>query len=109
MITFGIDTAGRTVGVALMRDGQLLYDCYLDAGLTHSETLMNLVDAAFQSTGLSPADVQLWGVCSGPGSFTGLRIGIAAVKGWPLLRVRFVPRYPPWRHWHRVLWAKVPL
>ena len=81
MITFGIDTAGRTVGVALMRDGQLLYDCYLDAGLTHSETLMNLVDAAFQSTGLSPADVQLWGVCSGPGSFTGLRIGIAAVKG----------------------------
>lgn len=81
MITFGIDTAGRTAGVALMRDGQLLYDCYLDAGLTHSETLMSLVDNAFQATGLSPADVQLWGVCSGPGSFTGLRIGIAAVKG----------------------------
>ncbi len=81
MITFGMDTAGRTAGVAIMRDDQLLYDCYLDAGLTHSETLMSLVDTAFRTTGLTPADVQLWGVCSGPGSFTGLRIGLAAVKG----------------------------
>ena len=40
-------TAGRTVSVALMRDGQLLYECYQDAGLTHSETLMRLVDQAF--------------------------------------------------------------
>ena len=81
MITFGIDTAGRTAGVAITKDGNLLYDCYLDAGLTHSETLMGLVDGAFQHTGLTPADVQLWGVCAGPGSFTGLRIGIAALKG----------------------------
>ncbi len=81
MITFGMDTAGRTVSVALMRDGQLLYESYLDAGLTHSETLMGLVDGAFRATGLTTADVQLWGVCSGPGSFTGLRIGLAAVKG----------------------------
>ncbi|WP_283128833.1 tRNA (adenosine(37)-N6)-threonylcarbamoyltransferase complex dimerization subunit type 1 TsaB, partial [Allofournierella massiliensis] len=75
MTVFGMDTAGRTVSVALMRDGQLLYECYQDAGLTHSETLMPLVDAAFKATGLTPADVQLWGVCAGPGSFTGLRIG----------------------------------
>ena len=81
MITFGMDTAGRTVSVALMRNEQLLYECYQDAGLTHSETLMPLVDQAFQATGLTPADVNLWGVCAGPGSFTGLRIGLAAVKG----------------------------
>ena len=81
MTVFGMDTAGRTVSVALMRDGQLLYECYQDAGLTHSETLMPLVDAAFKATGLTPADVELWGVCAGPGSFTGLRIGLAAVKG----------------------------
>lgn len=81
MITFGMDTAGRTVSVALMRDEQMIYECYQDTGLTHSETLMTLVDGAFQATGLTPADVNLWGVCAGPGSFTGLRIGLAAVKG----------------------------
>ena len=44
-----------------------------------------LVDGAFKATGLSPADVDLWGVCAGPGSFTGLRIGLATVKGLALV------------------------
>ena len=81
MICLGLDCAGKVAGVAVTRDGQLLYECYQDAGLTHSETLMPLVDQAFQATGLTPQDVNLWGVCAGPGSFTGLRIGLAAVKG----------------------------
>ena len=81
MITFGMDTAGRTVSVALMRDEQLLYECYQDAGLTHSETLMPLVDQAFKVTNLTPQDVNLWGVCAGPGSFTGLRIGLLHRRG----------------------------
>ena len=81
MTIFGLDTAGRTLSVALMQDGRLLYESFLDGGLTHSETLMGLVDTAFKATGLTPAGVEVWGVCSGPGSFTGLRIGLAAVKG----------------------------
>ena len=81
MICMGIDSAGRTAGVALMRDDVLLYECNLNSGLTHSQTLMCLIDDAFKATGLTPADVDLYGVCSGPGSFTGLRIGLAAVKG----------------------------
>ena len=81
MICMGIDSAGRTAGVALMRDGELLYDCFLNGGLSHSETLMGLIDTAFKATGLTPADVDLYGVCAGPGSFTGLRIGLATVKG----------------------------
>ena len=76
MITFGLDSAGRTAAVALMRDEELLYEGFLAAGHTHSEVLMGLVDAAFRATGLSPADVDLWGVCAGPGSFTGLRMAL---------------------------------
>ena len=85
MITFGLDSAGRTAAVGLMRDEELLYEAFLSAGHTHSETLMGLVDGAFKATGLSPADVDLWGVCAGPGSFTGLRIGLATVKGLALV------------------------
>lgn len=81
MICMGVDSAGRTAGVALMRDDELLFECHLNGGLTHSQTLMGLIDTAFRSTGLTPANVDLYGVCSGPGSFTGLRIGLAAVKG----------------------------
>lgn len=81
MICMGVDSAGRTAGVALMRDEELLFECHLNGGLTHSQTLMSLIDGAFKATGLTPADVDLYGVCSGPGSFTGLRIGLAAVKG----------------------------
>lgn len=85
MITFGLDSAGRTAAVGLMRDDELLYEGFLAAGHTHSEVLMGLVDAAFKATGLRPADVDLWGVCAGPGSFTGLRIGLATVKGLALV------------------------
>lgn len=84
MICMGIDSAGRSAGVAIMRDDDLLYEVSLNAGLTHSETLMELVDAAFKATGLTPAQVDLYGVCAGPGSFTGLRIGLALVKGLAL-------------------------
>ena len=44
MNILAVDTAGKTVGVALLQDDRLLYECYLDAGMTHSETLMPLVD-----------------------------------------------------------------
>ncbi len=81
MICMGIDSAGRRAGVALMRDEELLYEASLNAGLTHSETLLELADAAFRATGLGPEQVELYGVCAGPGSFTGLRIGLALVKG----------------------------
>lgn len=85
MITFGLDSAGRTAAVGVMRDDELLYEGFLAAGHTHSEVLMELVDAAFKATGLCPADVELWGACAGPGSFTGLRIGLATVKGLALV------------------------
>ena len=81
MICLGLDCAGRTAGVALMRENTLLYECTLNLGLTHSQTALCLVDGALRAAGLCAADVGLWAVCAGPGSFTGLRIGLAAVKG----------------------------
>ncbi len=86
MNILAVDTAGKTAGVALLRDGRLLYECYLDAGLTHSETLLPLIDTGLRLCGLTPAEIDLYGVNAGPGSFTGLRIGLAAVKGLALPR-----------------------
>ena len=84
MIVFALDSYGKNAGVALWRDDGFLYETTLAAGLTHSETLLPLCAEAFRATGLTPKEVDLFGVCAGPGSFTGLRIGLATVKGLAL-------------------------
>lgn len=81
MNILAVDTAGKTLGVALMQDEHLLYECSLDAGHAHSETLMPFVDHCLRLCGMKCADIDLYAVNAGPGSFTGLRIGLAAVKG----------------------------
>ena len=86
MNILAIDTAGKTAGVAVLQNGRLTYECSLTVGLTHSETLMPLVDTALKLTGLTPADIELYAVNAGPGSFTGLRIGLAAAKGMAFAR-----------------------
>ena len=81
MIFFALDSAGKTAGVCIQKDDIILYESYLATGHTHSETLLCLCDAAFKATGLSPAQVDVFAANAGPGSFTGLRIGLAALKG----------------------------
>ena len=81
MNILAVDTAGKTAGVALLQDDRLLYEAYLDGGMTHSETLMPMIDTCLKMCGMTCADIDLYGVNAGPGSFTGLRIGLAAVKG----------------------------
>ncbi len=81
MIVLGLDSAGKAASVALLRDGEPLYAASLRAGLTHSETLLPLCAEALRAAGLAPQDVDLYAVNAGPGSFTGLRIGLASVKG----------------------------
>lgn len=84
MTILALDSAGKTAGVALWQNDALLYESYLANGHTHSETLLSLCDAAFAVTGLSPAQIDLYAVNAGPGSFTGLRIGLALAKGLAL-------------------------
>ena len=86
MNLLAIDTAGKTAAVAVLRDEVLLYEATANNGLTHSETLLPMVDTALKACGLRCADIDLYGVTAGPGSFTGLRIGLAAVKGMALPR-----------------------
>lgn len=81
MNVFALDSAGKTAGVALWQNGALLYESYLAVAGTHSETLLALCDAAFRAAGLRPSDIGLFALNAGPGSFTGLRIGMGIVKG----------------------------
>ena len=81
MTILGLDSTGKTASAAILRDGVLVYENYLAAGLTHSETLVRLCDEALRAAGLRVKDLDLFAVTHGPGSFTGLRIGMAAVKG----------------------------
>lgn len=86
MNILAVDTAGKTAGVALLQDDRLLYEVYLDGGMTHSETLMPMIDTCLKMCGMTCADIDLYGVNAGPGSFTGLRIGLAVIKGLALPR-----------------------
>lgn len=86
MNILALDTAGKTAAVAVLQDGTLRYASFCDTGLTHSETLLPLIDTALHSCGLNLDQIDLYGVTAGPGSFTGLRIGLAMVKGLALPR-----------------------
>jgi tRNA threonylcarbamoyladenosine biosynthesis protein TsaB len=64
-----------------MEDGVLIGEFFLNAALTHSQTLLPMLDAMLDSMGRGVGEADLLAVTSGPGSFTGIRIGVAAVKG----------------------------
>lgn len=81
MKILAIDSSAVTASVALTEDGKILGEYFLNTGLTHSETLMPMVESVFQCTKVAPAEVDLFAVSYGPGSFTGVRIGIATIKG----------------------------
>jgi tRNA threonylcarbamoyladenosine biosynthesis protein TsaB len=81
MKLLAIDTSGKVAGAALMEDGRLVCEANLMSGLTHSERLMPLVDGCFRLAGWRPGDIDVFAAVAGPGSFTGVRIGVSTVKG----------------------------
>ena len=81
MLILALDTTTRAGSIALWRDGEVI-DCHVDrTGRTHAERLPGDLLAALGRHGHVPADVDLFAVAAGPGSFTGLRIGIATIQG----------------------------
>lgn len=80
MRILGFDTSAKAASVALSENGKLISEFYLDSGFTHSETVLPMAKAVLDAARITPSDVDLFAVNCGPGSFTGLRIGIAAVK-----------------------------
>lgn len=81
MIIAGVESSAVAASAAVLKDGVIVSECYLNAGLTHSQTLMTLIDGALNGAGISVKDADAFAVAHGPGSFTGVRIGVSAVKG----------------------------
>lgn len=81
MKILALETSAKAVSAAVSKDGKILASGYQDTGLTHSRTLMPIVEAMLKNAELVPADLDAIAVAVGPGSFTGIRIGVAAAKG----------------------------
>ena len=77
----GIDSSGPVASCAVMSGGRIVHSIALNHGLTHSEALMPAVDAAMRASGLTCADIDAFAAVAGPGSFTGVRIGVCTAKG----------------------------
>jgi tRNA threonylcarbamoyladenosine biosynthesis protein TsaB len=90
MYVIGLDTTTRAGSVALVDERGVIEERGGDAARSHAERLpADIVDLA-RAHGLSIADIDLFGVAAGPGSFTGLRIGIATIQGLAFVRHRRV-------------------
>ena len=81
MKILALETSAKSVSCAVVEDGAPLASAYQCTGLTHSRTLLPMVDAMLKNADLTLEDINAIAIAAGPGSFTGLRIGIAAVKG----------------------------
>ncbi|MBR4990796.1 MAG: tRNA (adenosine(37)-N6)-threonylcarbamoyltransferase complex dimerization subunit type 1 TsaB [Oscillospiraceae bacterium] len=81
MLILAFETTAKAGSVALLEDNRLLAESYQNTGLTHSQTLMVMAEDMLKAAGKSMADVTAVSVAEGPGSFTGVRIGVAAAKG----------------------------
>lgn len=84
MKILAIDTSSASASAALCEGGSLLGEVFVNVPQTHSETLMPAVCELLRRCGASFADIALFAVAAGPGSFTGVRIGVAAAKGMAL-------------------------
>ncbi len=82
MKILSFETSAKAASVALLEDGKLLAESYQNTGMTHSQTLMVMAQDMLKQCGLIAGDVDAVAVANGPGSFTGVRIGVAAAKGF---------------------------
>ncbi len=81
MKILAIDTSGPVCGVAVMKDGAIVHEAAAINKMTHSVNLLPMIDTAMQASGLTVADLDRIACVVGPGSFTGVRIGVSTVKG----------------------------
>jgi len=81
MLILAFESSAKPASVALVRDGRLLSRYFQCSALTHSRTLLPMAEDMMKNVGLTIADVDLIAVAHGPGSFTGIRIGVSTVKG----------------------------
>ena len=76
----GIDTSGKNASVAVWNDGELRAQYFVQTRMTHSQVILPLCEKMLADLGITVKDIDRFAVAAGPGSYTGLRIGISAVK-----------------------------
>ena len=81
LVILGVDCSSKQSSVCMMQDGRVIYTAVQATNTTHSRNFLPMVEAALTVCGYTPKDVDLYAVTLGPGSFTGLRIGLAVIKG----------------------------
>ncbi len=81
MLILAFESSARPASVALVRDGKLLAQSLQVSALTHSRTLLPMCEDLLKNTGVTLAEIDAIAVAQGPGSFTGIRIGVSTVKG----------------------------
>ena len=82
MNLLAVDTSGPVAGVAVLRGGEVAYEGAAVNRLTHSVNLMPMIEEALGRAGLDVSEIDLYAAVTGPGSFTGVRIGMACAKGF---------------------------
>ena len=80
MILLCLDTSGPVAGVALMEDGAVRYEAMAVNAFTHSQSILPMTEEAYLRTGMTVSQTDYFAVTVGPGSFTGVRIGVSTVK-----------------------------
>lgn len=80
MRILAVDTSALVASCAIVEDEKLVFEQIINNKLTHSQTLMPMIAEAFKQSGFAPSDMDLFAAVTGPGSFTGIRIGVSAVK-----------------------------
>ncbi len=94
MYILGIETSTKTGSVAVISEDAVIAQYSLNIEVTHSERLMSTVDRVLKDTGIAIKEIDGYAVAIGPGSFTGLRIGLAAVKGLALVSGKPIAAVP---------------
>lgn len=80
MKVLSVDTSASTATVAIVEDGKIISE-YSVVTNTHSTTLLPMIESALNYSGIKAKDIDLYAVSVGPGSFTGIRIGVSTIKG----------------------------
>jgi len=81
MRILGVDTSSKVATAAICEDDKLVCEFILNNKMTHSQTIMPIIDECLKNSELSAEDIDVFAVSEGPGSFTGLRIGVTTIKG----------------------------
>lgn len=81
MRILALDSSAKSASVAILEDEKILGEFYINVGLTHSQTLLPMIKNLLENTKLDLKSIDCFAVSAGPGSFTGIRIGICAIKG----------------------------